>query len=191
VRDELVRAHIGLAYSIAKRFEGRGEEREDLRYRAWLVRLPGSLNERCLAVTTITEVLKASLERNPTFDDVAAACGGTRREIEEATYALSAYRIREWAPLDPTHVESRQVAENDGDVADDRVVIDSLMERLDARERQIVGMRYVGELSRRDIGQRVGFSQLQLSRLLPRSLATMQRAPYGGARASSGEEEQK
>lgn len=217
LHEVLLRKHSALAYAIARRFEGRGEEREDLRQvallalsqaierfeperglqfatfaaptiagalkrhlrdRTWLVRPPRSVHERTLAVAAMTETLTASLKREPTADEVAAAGGWTPSEVEDATRALTTHRLSKREPIETHDIENLTAVRDEAGAIDDRIVLDDLMRELDDRERRIVELRYFGDLSQRDIGRRVGLTQMHVSRLLTRSLATLQRVAH-------------
>jgi RNA polymerase sigma-B factor len=220
LRDRIVGAHVGLAYSIARRFEGRGEERDDvrqvalialvqaverfdpsrglafstfaaptiigtlkrhLRDRSWLVRPPRSVNERSLEVGAVSEWLTASLGRIPTSDEVGVAGGWTRREVEEATVVATTHRLYERETLESANVVMFAV---DGDVeqATDRVALAGLLDELKPRERRIVGLRYLDEKTQSEIAERVGLSQMHVSRLLTRSLDTLRETAARRAR---------
>jgi RNA polymerase sigma-B factor len=215
LREAIVQRHVGLAYSIARRFEGRGEERDDLRQVAlfalaqsidrfdpdrgvqfstfaaptitgnlkrhlrdhtWLVRPPRAVNERALAVAELGERLTRALQRPATPDDIAAAGGWDRRDVEDAVAVLKTHRLHERVDIDVPDVENDAVADDVADRVEDRLVLDALIDELDVREREIVRLRYFDDLTQRDIAARHNLSQMHVSRLLTRSLAAMQRA---------------
>ena len=59
------------------------------------------------------------------------------------------------------------------ELVDDLVSLRPLLDRLPPRERRILAMRYFEELTQQQIGERVGVTQMQVSRLLTRTLARL------------------
>jgi RNA polymerase sigma-B factor len=212
LRDQLVEQHLGLAYSIARRFEGRGEEREDLRQvaliallravdrfdpaqgtafatfaiptiagtlkrqlrdRTWLVRPPRSVNERLLAVAATEEHLTGTLRRTPTYDEVARAGGWTRREVDEATAVRRTHRLHDQHAIDDLEVGGIPASDDESDAADERMMLEELVDQLDARDRQAIELRYFADLTQVEIAKRLGVSQMHVSRILARSSAKL------------------
>jgi RNA polymerase sigma-B factor len=221
LRDRIVGAHLGLAYSIARRFEGRGEERDDLRQvalialvqalerfdpsrglafatfaaptitgtlkrhlrdRSWLVRPPRSVSERSLETAAVSERLTASLGRIPTFDEVGAAGGWTRREVEEAMVVATTHRLYERKTLENVNVNETCSVADDVERVTDRVALADLLDELEPREQRIVGLRYLDEKTQTEIAENVGLSQMHVSRLLTRSLDTLRKTAARRAR---------
>ena len=65
---------------------------------------------------------------------------------------------------------------------DDRVCLGAALSGLDAEERQLLALRYVDELTQREIGMRLGMSQMQVSRALRRVVCTPAGGPGRGRR---------
>jgi RNA polymerase sigma-B factor len=223
LRDRIVEQHAGFAYAIARRFEGHGEERDDLRQIAlialtqaverfdpgrgftfttfaaptitgtlkrhlrdhtWVVRPPRAVNERALRAAAIREALTATLKRVPTAEEVAAEGGWERDEAEQALTALHARRVAQ-ASVDVNDLENSPDLDDLTRTIEDRIVLDDLIEQLDQRERQVVTLRYSYELRQWEIAQRVGVSQMQVSRLLTQSMETLQHAARRRALSSA------
>jgi RNA polymerase sigma-B factor len=55
----------------------------------------------------------------------------------------------------------------------DRVALEALLDTLDERERTIVELYYQRELTQSEIGQRLGYSQMHISRLLRRATSRL------------------
>ena len=63
-----------------------------------------------------------------------------------------------------------QEKENGQDAALNRIFLDEILNRLDTRERQLIGMRYFGDMTQTEIAKEMGISQVQVSRMEKRIL---------------------
>jgi RNA polymerase sigma-B factor len=149
----------------------------------WSVRVPRELQERAMNVHQLESRLQASAGESPTVDELAAAAGLTAEEVLEARAAYSAL-----------HASSLDMSAHDGDsdevrVLDtlgatdehyaqalDRTALDSLLGGLEDRDRAIVELYFREELTQAQIGERLGYSQMHISRLLRRAVGELERA---------------
>jgi len=142
------------------------------------VRVPRSAKETHLRLRRATEELTQRLGRSPTVTQLADHLGITNDEVVEGIAAGSAYTTASLdAPMGNDNDGPRQLGEDDegfGHVADSTVVFD-LMQELPAREQEIVRLRFYEELSQSEIAERIGISQMHVSRLLRRSFDQMRR----------------
>ncbi len=179
-------ARIGLLYAL-DRFEPArkvpfipfarativGELKRHVRDRTWSMRVPRSLQERYLAVVRALEELTHELGRSPRISELAARAGLTDEQVLEAIELSDAqHPLSLDAPfgdgegpwLDPA-------SEDDGlGAVEGRALLDVLMARLSERERRILHLRFVEELTQAEIGARMGISQMHVSRLLRRAI---------------------
>jgi RNA polymerase sigma-B factor len=163
-----------------------GEMKRALRDRAWTVRPPRGVQERHLLMRKRHEELTHRLGREPTLQELASALD---LAVDEVLDAIEAGAARNGAGLTRVDDAGEEV---DADVAlavhevgferaDDRVIVDRLLERLDDRQRQILVLRFYEGLDQATIGQRLGVSQSYLSRLLRRALDELREpVPTGG-----------
>jgi RNA polymerase sigma-B factor len=147
-----------------------GEMRACVRQLALPVKVPRSVAENQRAATSAIEELTGLLGRSPTVPEIAAAA-----ELEPQA-VLEALRLRlavNAVPLD--EVEEQRLGRHDEaiDRVEDRLDLGSRLDRLDARSRRVVVMRFGLELSQREIAARLGISQMHVSRLLRASLAEL------------------
>jgi RNA polymerase sigma-B factor len=158
-----------------------GELKRNLRDTGWSVRVPRGLQELGMeAIRTANELAQAQ-GRDPSLDEVAAHIDGEPDEIASALLARRSYNA---ASLDaPTasdddarvlldtvpHHDQRLVRAPEW--ADLSLVVDHLPER----ERRILYLRFFEDLSQSEIADRIGISQMHVSRLLARSLADLRR----------------
>ena len=163
-----------------------GELKRHFRDKGWGMRAPRSMQERFLAVNNAIEERSGELGRSPTPKDVARHTGLALEEVLEALEASAAYAP---APLDaPYH----------GDQDGDRTLGDSLgaedpgyglvelnqtvspaFRALPTRERSILKLRFVDDLTQQEIAEKIGVSQMHVSRLLSRSLDRLGAAARG------------
>jgi RNA polymerase sigma-B factor len=160
-----------------------GELKRHFRDKGWAVHVPRDLQERALAVNRHTERLSARLGRSPTVDELAEALECTVEQVIEAPDAAHNYSP---ASLDApvSHEDGARSAlgetlgVDDGgfELAEDRQALAAGWATLSAVERQVLGLRLVHELTQREISQRIGCSQMHVSRLLRRSMIRLDAA---------------
>lgn len=158
-------------------FAGRtieGEIKRHFRDATWVVHVPRSAKELHLSVRGAIDALTSANGRAPTVDEVAENLGISRDEV---LLGLAATDARAVGSLDATVDDgapiSAALADPDesgfGDV-DDQDAVAGLLATLPERERTIVELRFYGGLSQSEIAERVGISQMHVSRLLRASL---------------------
>lgn len=161
-----------------------GSLKRHLRDRTWAVRPPRSVQELALRLRGSQEELGQRLGRAPTVAELASDVGASTEAVLEA---FDAGRSRVALGIDAPAGGEREgtLAQTLGaeDPAFERVDSDrrlaSLLSGLDGRERLVLRLRFVDELSQPEIAERVGVSQSYVSRLLRRSLTRL-RHDLGG-----------
>jgi RNA polymerase sigma-B factor len=165
-----------------------GELKRHLRDTAWAVHLPRGLNERWLAVERAERELRAALRRSPTVAEIAKR---TKLSSEHVLSAMEAGRARGTVSLD----SARPPDDDDGDgrgtesridtigatderldLVDDAVSVADAVNELSARDREVLKLRFVDELTQSQIADRIGVSQMQVSRIIRRSLDELNRS---------------
>jgi RNA polymerase sigma-B factor len=167
----------GLAFSSYAVPTILGELRRYFRDATWDVRPARDLQELCLSVEEAREALWAELGRSPTVADLA---GRLDRQPEEIVEALQATEGRSVRSLDaPVHEEEGDSASagdllGHDDAEFDRVEAGITIERmtgiLDERAREILRLRFQEDLLQSEIAERVGCSQMHVSRIIRSSL---------------------
>jgi RNA polymerase sigma-B factor len=159
-----------------------GELKRHMRETAWVVRVPRALQERTLAVERAERTLSASLGAAPTAAQLAAETGFTTEEVLEALGARVAHdAVSLDAPTSnsgddgaPVAIGARLVAPDSGlDDAERRVFLSGALHELAERERTILRLRFIDGLTQTEIAERVGLSQMHVSRLLRSTLALL------------------
>jgi RNA polymerase sigma-B factor len=161
-----------------------GELKRHFRDSAWAVHVPRSTQERALVVEEANNRLAAKLGRSPTVDEVAGDLGMGRESVLDGLAAAAAYATRS---LDETSGGGRSAFDSGettiGETlgADDEryelieadIAIADAARRLPRRERQILHLRFVNDLTQSEIAAEIGISQMQVSRLLRTALAQL------------------
>lgn len=150
-----------------------GELKRHFRDRGWMVRPPRRLQEMRAQVQSCRNRLEQECGHSPSDAEVAQALGVSRSSVKEAVAAASSFH--------PTSLDAGSTDDESGSVAfllgdedeslarvDDRVCLGAALSGLDDQERQLLTLRYVDELTQREIGLRLGISQMQVSRSLRR-----------------------
>lgn len=150
-----------------------GELKRHFRDRGWMVRPPRRLQELRVQVQTCRTQLEQSLGHAPTDFDVAEALGLSVHTVKEAVAASGSFHptsLDAGTGDDDTGSISYLLGGEDGELGrvDDRVCIESALAALDPVDRELLTLRFVQELTQREIGVRVGRSQMQVSRSLRR-----------------------
>ena len=159
-----------------------GEIKRFFRDTAWAVHVPRALQERSLRVDAAVARLSDELARAPSASEVAQSLELTVEEVLEARAAITAFRAESLdTPADPTG-QGDNLVERVGTVdagyqaVEDRLTIEPAIASLPARDQLALSLRFEGELSQREIGERIGVSQMHVSRILSRSLAHVRAA---------------
>jgi RNA polymerase sigma-B factor len=172
----------GLAFSSYAVPTIAGEIKRYLRDHAWTVRVPRELQESSIRLDRATSDLTAQLGRVPTAAELAARVGSTVEAVLEARQTITA---RHPVSLDQP-VSGEDGSETVGalvgieeaafETAEQSALLGTLVRGLGERERLILHLRFVEDLTQSEIGERVGLSQMQVSRLLRVALAELQAA---------------
>ncbi|WP_330269249.1 RNA polymerase sigma factor SigF [Streptomyces griseorubiginosus] len=163
-----------------------GEIKRFFRDTTWAVHVPRRLQEARVQLARATEELRSRLGRTPTVKELSELMSLPEDEVIEARIAANGYNS---ASLDAT-ISGSQDGESvlqDFIGADDTALelvedfhaLAPLIAGLKERERQIIHMRFVEELTQAEIGERLGISQMHVSRLLSRTLGRLRQGMLG------------
>src|SRR3954453_14751906 len=153
-----------------------GEIKRHFRDRTWSVRVSRSIQELNARVTKAADRLSTKLGRSPTIEELAEATQSTVEQVLEALQGAQAYST---VPLEEPIGDDDEPVAKLGEIdtnfarAEERVEIGRGLEVLGPREQRIVALRFMYGLTQREIAERVGISQMHVSRLLRRSLEQM------------------
>jgi RNA polymerase sigma-B factor len=160
-----------------------GELKRHFRDKGWAVRVPRRLQELHLELTKIVGHLGQELGRSPTVAEIAEAAGTSEESVLEGLEIAQAYNFTSLdAPIDTEDGGSTSFADQLGE--DDehlehleyRASLAPEMARLPERERNILYLRFFKGLTQSEIAERLGISQMHVSRLLGRTLMKLREA---------------
>ncbi|MBT2440343.1 RNA polymerase sigma factor SigF [Streptomyces sp. ISL-36] len=160
-----------------------GEIKRFFRDTSWAVHVPRRLQEARVELAKATEELGSRLGRTPTVAELASLMNLSEDEVIEARLASNGYNS--------TSLDAAVGAEGeDGDAAlgdfigvedpalelfEDFHTLAPLLVELDDRDRTLLHLRFVEELTQSEIGKRLGISQMHVSRLLSRNLERLRK----------------
>ncbi|MYX96272.1 SigB/SigF/SigG family RNA polymerase sigma factor [Streptomyces sp. SID486] len=157
-----------------------GEIKRFFRDTTWAVHVPRRLQEARVQLARATEELRSRLGRTPTVKELSELMSLPEEEVREARLASNGYNS---SSLDATlnASEDGEAALQDFIGAEDAALelvedfhsLAPLIAGLEDRDRQIIHMRFVDELTQAQIGERLGVSQMHVSRLLSRCLGRL------------------
>ena len=157
-----------------------GEIKRHFRDKGWSVRVPRRLQELSQKAGQATEDLTRELQRSPSVEEIADRIGVSVDELLEAMESSSAYSA---VPLEgggsddeeaPAVIDHYASVDRDLEASDDRIVLEEAIAGFAPREKDIIRMRFIDGLTQVEIAERLGISQVKVSRLLRRTLKRIQ-----------------
>ena len=165
-----------------------GELKRHFRDKGWSVRVPRDLQELALRLDRTQEELNRELGRAPTPHEMGEKLGVSEEEILEAREAAHAYRA---VSLDRPRSEEDESGDAVSDAmggedpgfsrAEDAATVSRLMRVLNPREREVLRLRFEEDLTQSEIGERIGVSQMHVSRLIRQAVTRLTEAARQGA----------
>ncbi|MFJ9201190.1 SigB/SigF/SigG family RNA polymerase sigma factor [Streptomyces flaveolus] len=156
-----------------------GEIKRFFRDSTWAVHVPRRLQERSSALQSASAALEQDLGRPPTVAELAEHVGLEAEDVIEGLAAANSYSA---ASLDvaadddeATDALAVRIGIDDEDLerVEDLVALEPLIAALPERDRRMLALRFVQELTQAEIGAALGISQMHVSRLLARTLARL------------------
>jgi RNA polymerase sigma-B factor len=172
-----------------------GEIKRHFRDRTWSVRVPRDLQEMALKVERAVNELTRDLHRQPTVPELGLHLGISEEAALEALQAAGAYHATSLDTPRGTESEPGDTladtigGDEDGyGAAEDRATIDRLMRSITPREREVLRLRFEEDLTQAEIGEVIGVSQMQVSRLIRQAVARLRLAAGSAPGASAPEQ---
>ncbi len=167
-----------------------GELKRHLRDAGWSLRVPRGLQELGLEAGRVTAEIAQQEGREPTLDELADSLESDRSEVARALLARRSFDAASLdAPVGDEEALRLMDALPDHDPGLSRAAewadLATVVEHLPVRERRILYLRFFEDLSQSEIAERVGVSQMHVSRLLARSLSELRAMIEGTSDGSS------
>ena len=158
-----------------------GELKRHLRDKAWGAQVPRRVKELHLELYQVVAELSQKLGRSPRVHELARRVGASEEDILEAMEAGRSYR--------PASLDVPTAADDGGETlsarlggadpglsqVDDVVSVIPALAKLPARDRELLKLRFYDNLTQSEIAERLGCSQVHVSRLLARALERVRR----------------
>jgi RNA polymerase sigma-B factor len=155
-----------------------GEVKRHFRDRTWSVRVPRRMQELRMAITNANNALLHTLGRSPTVADIAVHLNRTEEEVLEGLEGSRAYAATslstpvtgdgETSLGDTLGAEDREF-----DIAELRMTLGTALARLTEREQHILSFRFYGNMTQVEIADKLGISQMHVSRLIAKALGKL------------------
>lgn len=153
-----------------------GEIKRHFRDKGWSVRVPRRLQELSAKINKVNDELTEKLQRSPKVDEIAKEIGVSAEEVLEAMESSSAYTSvpleggtagdeDTLAVIDLYENEDKKLAGSD-----DRMVIQETVAHFSREEQEMIKMRFIDGLTQVEIAEKLGVSQVQVSRFLRKIL---------------------
>ncbi|MGW2613673.1 RNA polymerase sigma factor SigF [Streptomyces sp. NPDC001500] len=165
-----------------------GEIKRFFRDTTWAVHVPRRLQELRVELAKARDELASRLDREPTVAELATLMNIAETQVVEAQIASNGYNSSSLdAALTGDGPENGEavladfigVEEEGLRLVEDYHSLAPLMAELSERDRQIIHMRFVEEATQAEIGERLGCSQMHVSRLIKRIIARLRQGMLG------------
>lgn len=159
-----------------------GELKRHFRDRTWSVRVPRDLQELALRIDRVVTTLSARSGRAPAIGEIAEAVGASEERVLDAMEAAGAYHAGSLDAPRGSHGDEESgetVADLLGsseagfDRAEDRATLEPLLAHISQRERLVLSLRFSEGMTQAEIGEQIGVSQMQVSRLIRQALGRL------------------
>ncbi|MBB6731970.1 sigma-70 family RNA polymerase sigma factor [Cohnella zeiphila] len=158
-----------------------GQMKNFLRDKSWYIQVPRRIKEKGLTVQQTIDELTVQLERSPSVEEIAQHL---EMDLEETLEVLAGRELYHYVSLDTPISEEDNTAtlgELIGSQADDyegvdrRIDLEQAMELLKPEERTVLKLLYVEGFSQRNVADRMGVSQMSVSRIQRRAIDQLKR----------------
>ena len=152
-----------------------GEIKRYFRDKGWAIRVPRRLQELRMQIGATSAELTQNLGRSPTARELAEAIGCSVEEVLEGIESSNAYSTMSLDASEGddgagTMLDAIGIDDENLEHVEIRESIKPLLDRLDAREKRILLLRFFKNMTQSQIAEEIGVSQMHVSRLLTRTL---------------------
>jgi RNA polymerase sigma-B factor len=160
-----------------------GELKRHFRDRVMPIHLPRGLQEDVLDVNEAADELTSELDREPSVSELAGRAEMSEHDVTEAVQAARAIRTTsldaprgEGADASPALLDTVGGLDQELEMVEARTALWRAFRVLDQRERAVVHLRFVSDLTQEQIAERISISQVHVSRILRGALAKLRSA---------------
>lgn len=157
-----------------------GEVRRHFRDTSWSVKVPRRLKERHLQLSSATAELSQRMGRAPTASELAEELGMERDQVIEGLIAGNSYNALSIDASSsgpdaevPAIVDSLGELDSEMEQIENRETLRPLLAGLPERERTVLLLRFFESQTQTQIAERIGVSQMHVSRLLAKALGKL------------------
>jgi RNA polymerase sigma-B factor len=155
-----------------------GEIKRHFRDKGWAVRVPRDVQELNVKLGRVVDELTGKLGRSPSVEELAQATESSTEQVVEALDSSRAYNTVSLSAPAPDNGEEdagdplEQLGDEDQgfELAEERQLLREGFKELEERERSILHMRFFLGMTQSEIAERVGISQMHVSRLIRQSI---------------------
>lgn len=161
-----------------------GEIKRFLRDKTWDVHVPRRIKELGPKIRTAVEYLTTNLQRSPSIPEIAKYLDVQEEDVLEAMEMGQGYQALSMdhsieADSDGSTVNLFDIIgrEDEGfELTNDRITVAEVMDILSEREKQVIQLTYLEQLSQKEAGDRMGISQMHVSRIQRKAIKKLQDA---------------
>ncbi len=158
-----------------------GELKRYFRDAGWAVHVPRGMQERAMRLEQAVDALHRQLGRSPSTREVAAELGQSEEEVLEALEAQSAYdavsleqqRSSDDSDGGDTYADMLATEETSYELVEYEATIEPALKALPERDRMILHLRFSQDMTQSEIAERIGVSQMHVSRLIRQALGRL------------------
>ncbi|GAB4288560.1 MAG: hypothetical protein Kow0067_14260 [Coriobacteriia bacterium] len=156
-----------------------GELKRYFRDKGWAIKVPRRLQELSFKVNQAIDQLTQQLQRSPTILEIADYLGVTSEDVLEALETSEAYNFVSLENDRSDGGDSFSILEYIGkddhlmSVVDDRTALAEVLKTLTPQEQRVLYLRFFEGLTQTEIANQLGISQMQVSRLLRKTLRVL------------------
>jgi RNA polymerase sigma-B factor len=156
-----------------------GELKRYFRDHGWAVHVPRGMQEQIMKVNNAMDRMSRALGRAPTPAELSEETGLPTEDVLEAIEASAAYEASSLDAPRASDPDAASYADSVG--ADDEAyeqveylqTIEPTMRAMSERDRLVLKLRFEDDLTQSEIAERIGVSQMHVSRLIRRALARL------------------
>ena len=161
-----------------------GEIKRFLRDKTWDVHVPRRIKELGPRIKSAVEVLTTEYQRSPSINEIAKYLVVEEEEVLEAMEMGRSYQALSMDHSIDSDSDGSTVTlfdvigkEDDGfEKTNYRMIVNEVMDILNEREKQIIQLTYLEQLSQEETGERLGISQMHVSRIQRKAIKKLQEA---------------